>query len=1505
MFLNFAAYSSCVIRLKLRFALPVVFNFEGVDHAGNQQRMLTNIVPGSVASKCEGLSPGMVLFSIMGIRAVTLSDSTIDRLLLKRPLRLSFEAVKAHTGCRLKAALDGNQDGVVSLGELGEAAGSVVKGGLEAIKRKFTTKSHSKVAHNKAQHGVKVRQLETEAETSGTEVSTASKSCLVTVFLERRNNHLFASFNEEMHCDTPRVSSLWVISEDNQPEEESDTLARSSRYTPHLKALQNASQARGDDFACSAMLTQVHSSNQQLEMITGSGSSVRAWDIRKGECARELKFPGARLKCLVAAANIVFSGSGRVLTGTDVRTGKKIPGVSFMHNNLVTCVDAVELKHKDTRGRPMVACVSGSDDEGEGGIVRLWVSDESSSIGSVLIGDNPQTFQRVGMPGIGVHPRGAVRSLCIWPQNPALTGRYFHYYRLVIIRTEEQCKDVRSQVGDHYETKPPSIGIANFKLLSSAKKGGNPLSPTASDGMVSGDTVLVPTSAMNLSYSTPISVWDADKLPGISCSFEASDPENDRQNSFVNCGAGVLELYFERPVCADEYTWEAPIFNALPILPPERWTLFASRDWVNWVCVDDDSVEPGSRIGVHRDILFEEDAVITLAPSASPNVRHVPMVVSTGMSTVRVWSVCADFTTRELQQRGTKGVPLGQMIGHEDDVTCCSVTKRGTVISGSRDCTVRMWHAHSGKCLEVLRASSPILCVTTFDSPSSAHLHATRMLLRRGAPLRASIRYSIRHFDSVQGAAGTVLLSSGHEMFDSLPIPSFGEAGEDSFEAYAWQLEAAAEPNSIYISCKRDDDTLYLSHDSGNVVLAAVEYRSSWMIEWRRTGVTRPCQIDSFHGGLPIDALVELYPFYRIQTRWRAFSTPGYKGDAVDLLPGTVIQICGETMRPHDDRDTLWQQVVVVGEECDVSLLYQKRVGGWVPIAHHDDRLIDKYGEPMRSCVTFCRLRCTSVPLGQPAYLARRETESPSNERDRSRNSMYQKTNATHSSVSKDDERIDWQLSSEAGFFKFEEALPETVVVAGCEDGSAKIWSNATVGGRWASHQTNRTVKHAGAIQQVHLVATTDPEASSDGILLITCSREVHDPTDQTIAIWRIDSGVWSCVCRLHPMVVQDYIAGMVKYTDPYSTTEFKVTYADRNVTSLTANDLLRIRTQYQSLFQKLIKSLRLVHAQESIAERSHSRALEPGTSFKRERKGDPIFEDGDCYYWIQSSEYTNGHGPTFVADQRLTIEDCEVGMIIREVDTPSDRIGGLFVIISIEAGHNTDAGFFEKIFSTEHTASDAMDNLVRDGNNQTITVSKLDDVTGQHSIIRERGRHPGEFTQAGFWEGFQPTRGPDWILFFLVGVPFDWSVWLKERDIGIVQLISFVFSWPALLWSYHKRVLGGDDDDKTFDATNEDTDWARLFEHVTTGQPVEPMVVPLPDAAGMYTGAQKRWENLVKFKIDDAQSEDASLLHALVSYCDEHVEENNSLLGLEVPETIVQFKWYKYAQQKTMEDLR
>ena len=128
-------------------------------------------------------------------------------------------------------------------------------------------------------------------------------------------------------------------------------------------------------------------------------------------------------------------------------------------------------------------------------------------------------------------------------------------------------KDVRVQVGDNIETRLPTIGLSNFKMMCSesaaaaaaaAAAAVEDLVPVAKDGTElpgkdKGKRVMAPTSAMNMSYAKP---YMADLNPDqetVDWSLSHTDPEADRVNSFIRCGSGVLELYFERPIAADSY----------------------------------------------------------------------------------------------------------------------------------------------------------------------------------------------------------------------------------------------------------------------------------------------------------------------------------------------------------------------------------------------------------------------------------------------------------------------------------------------------------------------------------------------------------------------------------------------------------------------------------------------------------------------------------------------------------------------------------------------------------------------------------------------------------------------------------------------------------------------------------------------------------------------------------------------------------------------------------------
>ena len=287
----------------------------GVDFQGTRRMVVCDIQRHSEAAECAGLEEGMLLSAIMGIKAVTIQETAIKRLEHKRPLRLVFE--KERSSEPQKSIMDLDGDGELTLSDAAAAAGAIFKGGarifgkvggmaggLAAKGAKGALSKSQPLTHlhhvgSEDNHcGVKVQQ-----QASVSKSRDANAPCEAMFFLERKNKLLYASLDNSMYCDITRMESFWCIKKDIQPEEESDTIARSSRYTPHLNTLRLANQADGEDFVCSAMMTQLHSSRQGLEMMTGSGSSFRAWDISKGECVRELNFPGAKLTCLAAAGN--------------------------------------------------------------------------------------------------------------------------------------------------------------------------------------------------------------------------------------------------------------------------------------------------------------------------------------------------------------------------------------------------------------------------------------------------------------------------------------------------------------------------------------------------------------------------------------------------------------------------------------------------------------------------------------------------------------------------------------------------------------------------------------------------------------------------------------------------------------------------------------------------------------------------------------------------------------------------------------------------------------------------------------------------------------------------------------------------------------------------------------------------------------------------------------------------------------------------------------------------
>eukprot|EP01043_Picozoa_sp_COSAG02_P055238 COSAG02_NODE_6375_length_3615_cov_1.820250_1_plen_1148_part_10 len=447
----------------------------------NEKRRMeiAEIVPGSAASEVEGLKVGMLLHTIAGQKAITLDGSGIQRLLQQRPLRMAFEA--RHTDKTMRDVLDANNDGKVGLAD----AGTFAKQGLKGLGKGIGKLGGGlgKLGGKMAGGGASLLKSASGGllDVTGPDMvddesvdERFDARCEARFFLERKNKLVYTMLSGNIYADYfPRDGKSFILKKDIQPEEENDTLARSSRYTPHLKTLMGAKdaygkgQAEGDAFICSAMMTKKHSARVGLEMITGSKNCIRAWDVSKGECTRELEFAGAPLSCVASAGNIVFSGSGHVLTGTDISGGKRLPGASFQHIGVVTCADCTELGIKDSAGRPSLAVVSGTDQHDR--CIRMWISDEGSPVAGST--EAPQTFRRVAVPGIGEH-LSSVNSVQTWPVTDKVLPDSFRFFRLIVMRTTRQLKEVRVQKDlkdkDTPEKKMPTIGFSNFKLFAYA-----------------------------------------------------------------------------------------------------------------------------------------------------------------------------------------------------------------------------------------------------------------------------------------------------------------------------------------------------------------------------------------------------------------------------------------------------------------------------------------------------------------------------------------------------------------------------------------------------------------------------------------------------------------------------------------------------------------------------------------------------------------------------------------------------------------------------------------------------------------------------------------------------------------------------------------------------------------------------------------------------------------------------------------------------------------------------
>lgn len=1278
-----------------------------------------------------------------------------------------------------------------------------------------------------------------------------------------------------------------------------DSIARSSRYAPHLHSLMQAepSQAYSDPIACSALLSSRYYVGSRIEMVTASGNTLRVWDLSKGECTRELSFHLDPVTCIAAAGQLVFSGGGKLLIGSDMVAGCQIPGAQFRHAAFVTCVDARRLLLPD--GRTVVAVVSGTDAIGKR--VRLWMSTEIRGLSSEL------SFSRIGMPSIGIHP-GAVTCCQIWHSDvegaanavvPSPSA--FHFFRITISRA----------------TDAQAVTLSKLRLLDSR------------------GLAIPPSRVLDLTNGKPLEI-DISKAAdggGVNWSIRpaAGIARQSSACSFGQCLLAVLELQFEQAVVSESVSWEMSEDE-----PPLRWSLYGSASWQQWYPLtepidappsqpkriqkadrtvgsvgaagNDDKnssagvskgqAESGKQSGKQKTaavvaygpypVLPWGDCSPVEAPHATEDYYHIPLLLSTCGTTIRVWSVCEDVQSSSHKgvcvaeikagnapaDQSTRAAESWHKEAHVGELTCCTVMRGSRVVTGSRDGTLKVWHPALKRCEATLRAESRVISCKAVTLRGSAHLGPERVALRSDQPHWHNQTFTIRHLTQLDQSPGGEQFISG-----AGDTPALVEPGEALFETLLWWL-APGSDGQVGLQCQRDGKMCSLGIVADKI--AVIEgMRCDWVLKFDAHAVIRTHRRQQFGGGRGGGGAgdgnhggssVESWPLYSVVKPTRIYRSANATQPPIELAAGDALQLLGKHVL---FQQSTWQQVFVVQGK-------NRNVNGWMVFDSVD----------LNGCLVPLKRTTTAAQICTPDG---------------------------HKALAISNGQVCLESCAEIGdngWWRLEEATPVEMVAAGIAEGGVKFWTQDFRAGPWVLNTSaSKPTRHSCPNTSLGIIASDHAEGVSASMLAITCNSDTANnarPSDQPVAIWRLDESQepnqrfdqtlamnsWvpfatHNICRLHPLVVEDYVAGMIKYVDKGSGDGYEMTFADPSTTSLTTTDLLRTKAQFEGLFFQLISHLRLKPAVSSASRRSTNRVLEPANAFVRNAAKE---NSTDYLYWITRASTATGYPLTFVQDERLTLKDCRVGNVIRDASIAADQAGGIYIVEAVVPGSTSSSVRLDE---------------------GTVDVRKVNPDDSLANEV-ESGRDPANFIAPGFWEGFRPAEDFPMVIFMVFPfVPYNLAP-LLSRAIGklfgcMVALAGRLIGARASNRSNDgltpKTAVSVRTAGTSLEDQQRELEWQKLLGSARKGSPVQACFVPLPDAAGPYRGSRMNYRRLLPFgsaHVDDGNDPTAlSLLHACVEYSSAHPEDQHELFSMEVPEVIVQFKWMTYGSKHVYTSLR